>query len=162
LLYNGSFEGPLSGLPFDWQVTQGAGVTIDVVRRADNSDQHALMVDFQYGRVDYHGVAQLVVLSPGNYQFTGKYKGSLAGPRGLKWRVACAEATTVPIAESPMIIGAVADWRTVELNFTVPPTGCRAQYVRLDLDARTFSEQLVSGSMLFDELHISRVQSPRT
>jgi hypothetical protein len=38
----------------------------------------------------------------------------------------------------------------------VPPTGCPAQYIRLDLDARMASEQLVTGSMMFTNLELSR------
>ena len=160
LLFNGGFESPPSGLPFDWQIKQGSGVTIDIVPRADKGGGHALLVDFQFGRVDYHSVTQLVMLSPGTYEFSGDYKGTLDGQRGLKWRVVCAEANAAPIGESPMIMGLVPGWRSVGFTFTVPAAGCGAQYVRLDLDARTQSEELVSGSMLFDDLRISRVTNP--
>ena len=158
LLFNGNFDVMPSGLPFDWVIRQGSGVTIEIVPKPDSNGKHALLVDFAYGRVDYHSVSQLVMLTPGTYEFKGQYKGQLLGPRGLKWRIACASGPT--IEESPMIIGMMPSWRTVAFTFTVPTTDCRAQYVRLDLDARMASEQLVSGSMMFDELQISRVANP--
>jgi tetratricopeptide (TPR) repeat protein len=162
LLFNGNFDGPLSGLPFDWEITPGAGVTLDVVPRPDKSGEHALLVDFQYGRVEYHSVTQLVMLAPGTYQFNGQYKGSLIGPRGMKWRVVCANGTLTSGGESPMITGMTPDWKNVTFTFTVPATNCPAQYVKLDLDARMASEQFISGSILFDELQISRVANPST
>ena len=162
LLFNGNFETPLSGLPFDWQIISGSGVTIDIVPRPDKNGGHALLVDFQYGRVDYHSVTQLTVLTPGTYEFKGEYKGQLIGPRGLKWRVVCAGQTDGKIGESSTVIGKVQNWTNISFSFTIPATDCRAQYVRLDLDARMASEQLVSGSMLFDELQISRVANSPT
>jgi tetratricopeptide (TPR) repeat protein len=162
LLFNGNFEGELSGLPFDWKITPGTGVTVDVVPRTDKNGGHALLVDFQYGRVDYHSVTELVMLAPGAYQFNGEYKGSLVGPRGMKWRVVCANGTVTNGGESPTIIGLTPNWQNVSFTFTVPAKDCPAQYVRLDLDARMTSEHLISGSVLFDELQISRVASPST
>jgi len=160
LLFNGSFEVAPSGMPFDWVITQGSGVTIDIVPTSDKNDGHALLVDFLYGRVDYHSVSELVRLAPGTYQFDGQYKGKLVGPRGLEWRIVCAGEANTRIGESPMISGSTSTWKQTEFIFTVPAEDCRAQYVRLDLDARMASEQLVAGSMLFDELHISRVTNP--
>jgi hypothetical protein len=162
LLFNGSFEATLSGVPFDWTIVPGSGVTIDIVPRSDKGGQHALLVDFQYGRVDYHSVTELVMLAPGDYVFTGQYKGELVGPRGLKWRVVCANGTITNGGESAMINGKTKDWRDVTFTFTVPPKDCAAQYVRLDLDARMASETLITGSMLFDDLQISRAANPST
>ena len=161
-LFNGSFEVTPSGSPFDWQIRSGAGVTVDIVPRSDKAGGHALMVDFQYGRVEFRSVTELVMLAPGAYEFKGQYKGKLVGPRGLKWRVACVggAASVAPLGESPMIIGMTPTWRAVAFNFTVPAKDCKAQMVSLDLDARMASEQLVSGSMLFDELEISRAANP--
>lgn len=157
LLYNGNFEIKPSGLPFDWVITPGVGVTVDIVPVANNNDGHALLIEFLYGRVDYHSVRELVLLPPGTYQFDGQYQGKLVGPRGLKWRLICADDASMPIGESPMISGATSTWKEIKFMFTVPATNCRAQYVRLDLDARMASEQLVSGSVLINQLHISRV-----
>lgn len=160
LLYNGNFESTPSGLPFDWTITQGTGVTIDVVPRPDQSGDHALMIDFQFGRVDYHSVTELIMLTPGTYQFSGVYKGNLVGPRGLKWRIVCASQTATNVGESGMITGSTKAWNNVTFAFTVPDKGCNAQYVRLDLDARMASEELVSGSIFFGDLQISRLAKP--
>jgi len=153
LLYNGNFATPPSGSLFDWQITQGSGVAIDI--EPADAGQQALTVDFLYGRVDYHSVNEMVMLAPGAYRFQGRYKGELIGPRGLKWRVACAE-DNAPIAESPMIGGEVPRWTDVDFTFTVPDAKCAAQYIRLDLDSRMASEQLVTGSMMFTALTIAR------
>lgn len=157
LLYNGSFEANPSGLPFDWNIPSGAGVTIDIVGRPDLPGQRALLMTFAQGRVEFRGVAQLIMLSPGNYQFKGTYRGQLTGRRGLAWRVTCAGAGKGPIGESPMIVGSAPVWKDIEFSFTVPETDCRAQLLRLELDARMASEQLVTGSIWHDELRIARI-----
>lgn len=156
-LFNGNFDITPSGSPFDWLISQGSGVTVDIVPTSDRTDGRALLVDFLFGRVDYHSVKELVVLAPGSYKFTGQYKGKLVGPRGLKWRLACAGDADTPIGESPMINGTDETWQEMEFTFTVPPTQCPAQYVSLDLDARMASEEIVSGSILFDDLQIARL-----
>jgi hypothetical protein len=155
LLFNGSFEFPPSGLPFDWSLGKGAGATVDIVQRADQAGQRALYIELGPGRVEFGGVAQTLLLAPGSYRFNGRYRGEIVGRRGLIWRVACADAEG-PLAQSPMMVGLAAGWKDIAFSFTVPASGCRAQHLRLDLDARMASEQLVSGSVWYDELAIAR------
>ncbi|HEX4410951.1 MAG TPA: hypothetical protein VH206_19450 [Xanthobacteraceae bacterium] len=157
LLFNGNFATAPSGMPFDWTITQGSGVTIDILTQPNATNQRALSVAFLYGRVDYHSVRQLVVLPPGDYQFSGQYTGTIIGPRGMKWRITCTGDSVAKIGESAMIIGVALLWKKADFNFSVPQTGCRAQFLSLDLDARMASEQIVSGAMLFDDLRITRV-----
>lgn len=159
LLFNGNFDVAPSGSPFDWAIRQGSGVSVDIVPTSGNYG-HALQVDFLYGRVDYHSVRELVLLAPGNYRFSAQYDGRLVGPRGLKWRVVCAADVQTLLGESPMIMGSKAAWQDVDFTFTVPAAGCPVQYVRLDLDARTASEELVSGSILFSAVDIAHVAAP--
>ena len=158
LLYNGGFEIAPTGSPFDWILPEGSGVTVDIESKPD-AGGHALLLNFQYGRVDYSSVAQLIMLAPGRYHFTGRFKGELVGPRGLKWRVACAETRSNRLAEGPMINGRVPSWSETGFDFTVPAQNCRAQYLSLDLDARMASESFVNGSVWFDDLQISRLAS---
>jgi hypothetical protein len=155
-LFNGSFEIAPSGLPFDWVMGGGTGITVDIAPRADEAGQRALYVELGPGRVEFDGVAQTLLLAPGTYQFKGKYRGAVIGPRGLVWRVSCAGGAGPPIGQSSMMTGQAPHWKEIEFSFTVPEAECRAQQLRLVLDARSASEQLVSGSVWYDELAISR------
>jgi hypothetical protein len=155
LLFNGDFESRPSGLPFDWVITAGPGVTIDLARRPDDAGQRALLVEFGHGRADFRGVAQYVMLSPGSYVLKGQYRGQLVGRRGLEWRISCAGADN-PIAKTAMVTGTVPEWTEFSVAFAVPDADCRAQQVRLALDARSASEQLVTGSIWYDKLQIAR------
>jgi len=155
-LFNGSFEQAPSGLPFDWVLGEGAGVTIDITERPQRDGERALYIEFGHGRVEFPRVEQLIMLAPGAYEFKGSYKAELQGKRGLVWRVACTNALNKPIGESLMAIGPVPKWKDIAFSFTIPATDCRTQQVRLELDARMASEQLLSGYIWYDELRILR------
>jgi hypothetical protein len=154
LLFNGSFETLPSGMPFDWLIAHGPGVTIDIAARPDQDGQRALFMEFGYGRVEFGRVTQMIMLAPGAYRLTGKYKGQITGRRGLEWRISCAGGA--PLGKSPMVTGGTPQWKAFEFSFTVPDADCRAQHLRLELAARSASEQLVSGALWYDELRISR------
>ena len=160
LLFNSSFEFPPSGLPFDWVISPGSGVTIDLIARPDKQKAHALSLEFGPGRAEFDGVSQLLMLPLGNYRFAGQYKGDIEGRRGLQWRLTCAAGDDAPLAESPMFLGAAPTWTDFTVTFTVPNADCRAQELRLALAARSASEQLVSGSIWFDELRVVRADQP--
>jgi hypothetical protein len=155
-LFNGSFEFAPSGLPFDWVLSAGPGVTVDIAPRPDDVGKRALYIELGPGRVEFQGVSQTLLLSPGAYRFDGKVRAEITGPRGLVWRVACAGGPDAPLGQSPMTIGAAPGWKEVKFSFTVPGADCRAQHLRLELDARMASEQLVSGYAWYDELRLSR------
>jgi hypothetical protein len=154
-LFNGSFETVPSGLPFDWVITPGSGVTIDIAPAPDRDGERALVVAFEQGRVDFRGVTQLIMLAPGKYRFNGKYTGEMIGQRGLKWRVTCAGGAM--IGESGMVAGRASTWKDLEFPFAVPGADCPAQFLRLDLDARMSSEQFASGTLWFDDLRVARL-----
>ena len=159
-LSNGDFELPAPTPPFDWLLTQGSGVTIQIAPRPDRSNQHALFMEFGPGRVESFGVTQLVLLDPGRYQFRGTGKIDVVSERGLKWRVVCAGGTT-PIGESPTLNGTGADWKDFEFSFTVADD-CPAQYVSLAFDARSASEQFITGSAWYDNLEIVTQPEPQS
>lgn len=159
-LFNGGFQLTPSGVPFDWMIGQGVGATADVVDDPERDGQRALLIEFGYGRVELPEVQQMTMLAPGTYQFKASHKGELVGKRGLVWRVACTDPPEPVIGETAMAIGSIPKWRETAFAFTVPAKNCRTQRVQLILDARMPSEQLVSGSVWYDDLRITRADRP--
>jgi hypothetical protein len=157
-LFNGSFELAPSGLPFDWSIGGGKGATAEIAERPDRPGERALLVALGPGRVELSGAEQTLMLAPGAYRLQASYRGELVGPRGLVWRIACADSGGPPLGQSPMILGAAPAWKEIEAAFTVPETGCRVQRLRLSLDARMPSEQLVSGAIWLDDVRIARTE----
>ncbi len=155
LLFNGGFEMVPSGLPFDWVFSPGGGVTIDRSLRKDREREHGLFIEFGYGRVDFRSVKQMTMLPPGTYRLSGQYLSQISAKRGLVWRVTCDRDRT--LGETPMILGVSRTWKEFSALITVPDSGCRSQTVRLDHDARSASEQLITGSVWFDDIQIVRV-----
>jgi hypothetical protein len=153
-LFNGDFEVVPTGLPFDWTFSTESGATIEIAERTDEEGGHALFLEFGVGRVEDLSVSQLVILPPGDYQFEGTYKADIVSQRGLQWRVVCKSSQV--IGEGPMVIGAKSDWSDFKFSFTVPATSCPAQTVELGFNARSASEQFISGSVWFDDLKIAR------
>jgi len=95
-----------------------------------------------------------LVLSPGRYQFSGKYDADVVSQRSLQWRITCKGKAPVQVAESPLVKGSKAGWQDFSVSFAVPETDCPAQVVQLVFDARWASEQFISGSIWYDDLQI--------
>ncbi len=157
-IYNGKFTYPPSEVPFDWRLTQGVGYTADIAEWPGGGGDRALQIQFSEGRVEAMNIAQTIVLRPGQYTLRGRYLGSAIGPRGLNWSIHCRD-TWINVGESPPVQGAFADWRSFEWTFRIPDKECVAQDLRLNLAARSPSEQFVRGTIWFDDLGIRRAES---
>ena len=73
-LYNGGFDAPPSGTPFDWVLSKGTGVTVQVAAKSEKPGERALHLQFGPGRVDYREVTELIMLSPGSTNSKGNTK----------------------------------------------------------------------------------------
>jgi hypothetical protein len=156
-LVNGNFEADPTGAPFDWQFSKNPGVTIEVIARpAGEGEGKALFIKFGAGRVDFGGVSQLIILPPGSYEFRGKQKADLVSRMGLRWHIRCAGKSDEEVGQSPVVNGTDMRWADFAFSLTVPATDCPAQYIRLASEARSASEQFISGSVWFDDLEIVR------
>ena len=117
LLFNGKFDTPPSGVPFDWTIKTGSGVTVEFVATGTDS-QRGLRLEFGSGRIEFGGVVQRLVLAPGAYRLKGQYQVNMIGNRGLKWRLAC--GSKPPFAETAMVVGTSLQPKNFELSFVVP------------------------------------------
>lgn len=156
ILYNSDFNRPPSGLPFDWLIAKGSGVTIDIVPHPDHDKSHAIVIDYGQGRAGPHSVVEFVKLTAGSYRMIGRFRGELVGRRGLRWRVACVESN-ITIGESEMAIGRFPDWKLFQFDFVAPEKDCPLQSIRLELDARSASEWMASGKMWYADLKIEPI-----
>ncbi len=156
-VFNGSFENKPSGSPFDWNLPPGTGVTTAVESRADNEPGHVLAVAFTQGRAVFQPVTQTLLLSPGDYTFAVQHKGKINSTRGLIWRVVCNNKPNSPIGESSQVTGTIKEWSPITFAFSVPEADgeCPLQTLKLEFDARSASEQFISGSMSFDDVTVT-------
>lgn len=159
LLNDGSFELVPSQSPFDWAISSGAGAVVEIVEHPQAIGRKVLQITFNFGRVEFRGVSQMVMLGAGRYRLSGRYRGELKGRRGLEWHVACAGAGGKRLGQSAMFTGVAREWAAFDVLFEVRPTECAAQSVNLILAARSASEQLVTGEVLYDDLRIEAVRA---
>ena len=94
--YNGNFEAPLDGLPFNWVFADAGGAEIQITEAADRGNSHALRVQFSGARAHLGRVGQLLMLTPGDYRLELAVKASdLRTERGLVWQISCAKSGMV-------------------------------------------------------------------
>jgi hypothetical protein len=157
LLTNGNFERVPSGSPFDWRIAPGVNATADLSPRSGGR-QGAFKVTFGTGRVRFPELSQILLLPPGRYRFEGKLSGRLLGERGLRWQLSCASGTRRFIAETEMLFDGSPQWDVFGLEAEIPHLKeCKGQLLRLYHDARSASEEFISGEISFSGLQIHGV-----
>ena len=154
--YNGDFEVQPSGLAFDWVISDVAGAHTEWADAGDKHRGHALRITFANTRVAYHHIRKLMILPPGHYELSGMAKAdNLNNERGMTWRVYCAEGDKTMIAETARISG-TQPWQQFATAFDVPASGCRGQWLVLELAARVAMEEEVGGEVWFDDLAVEQ------
>ena len=156
-IYNGSFETKPSPVPFDWQLSAGGSTLVEIAAQDYLGGRSALSVEFGTGRAETRVATQFTLMPPASYRMSGHWRGEMTGRRGLIWRITCLDSPEKVIGESAMLMGTFSKWQTFDVKFTVPATGCGAQRVQLQLDARSASDRLITGKFWFDEVAVERV-----
>jgi hypothetical protein len=131
-------------------VTPLAGTSVDVVDTGDGDVGHALRVVFADRRVRFNNVAKLGLLPSGRYELKARISTDRTlGTTGLAWSVSCAEGKKQQLGATPSVSGTGGQWQSVAIVFDVPPTGCRAQWIRLvSADERLRGTALIDGVVL--------------
>jgi tetratricopeptide (TPR) repeat protein len=152
--YNGNFEAPVDGLPFNWVFDDVSRAEIQITAAPDRGNSHALRVQFSGARAHLGRVGQLLMLAPGNYrlELAGKASG-LRTERGLVWQTSCAESGVVLTETNPMM--GTAPWTDLKVKLRVPSSGCHAQWLKLIIPARTASETEIDGEGWFQNFRIT-------
>lgn len=154
LLYNSRFQYPITNLPFDWTFASIDGASIAVV---EDEKGPALSVEFYGARVSFKHVAHLLMLSPGEYSFSGLARADdLESERGLRWRINCAGRNGELLATTELL-SKTTPWRAFGMNFSVPSAGCAVQWLLLEIPARVALEADVSGRVRYVNLTIDNI-----
>lgn len=149
---NGGFNDSAAPSPFQWRLTQKAGVTAEIVADDFRQTDPAL-------RLDYNGYAtariaeQLILLSPGSYRLSAAVRAETGDPAArLAWTVTCGYRTQV-IGSFPAGPGAGAPdtWSAISGRFEVP-AACPIQWLRLETRAADRRSPTV---VWFDRITIS-------
>jgi hypothetical protein len=163
LLTNGNFEREPSGVPFDWRISEGGNAIAEAVPLASSGNERVLHVSFGTGRVKFPDVTQIIVLGPGRYRFEGRLRGRIAGKRGLRWQMSCAAGTHYVLGQTEMLMGESEEWRVFHIDAEVPKgTECVGQVLRLFHDARSASEELITGEIWFGDLKLGSILNAET
>lgn len=156
-LNNPSFSEEPSGVPFDWQVARGVNAGLEFVRLSANDAERAARFRFGTGRVKFPQMSQILLLAPGHYRFTGAFQGAIVAKRGLRWQFRCLGGKKAALAETDMIFGQPGALQDFAIEFDVPANDdCQAQQVRLFHDARSASEELITGEISLFALNLAR------
>jgi hypothetical protein len=160
LPYDGDFSIKPSGLPFEWVLASVPGARIEIVPTPAGGMGHALRVEFSGARVNFQNVFQMLLLPPGDYHLSGLVRAQdLQTSRGLWWRILCAEPPKTTLAHT-VLVSATTDWTRFGIDFRVPRNGCEAQWLLLELPARTDAEQQIAGEIWYRDLRITAGAAP--
>jgi hypothetical protein len=129
LVYNGDFAHTPGNTPFDWSVDDSEGWSAQVEQSPAPEAGMAL-------RVRYDGVStappvqEMVLLAPGQYQLSFQQMDEVGDPgQVLNWTVKCAGSGQVIDQQQPSTSAESGSWRQAGGVFSVPQSGCDAQWV---------------------------------
>lgn len=148
---NGDFSDPEAPQPFQWRLGQSAGIAAEIVPDDLRPANPAL-------RVDYNGYAtgrvaeQLVFLSPGAHHFSAAVRVEQGDPAArLDWTLTCvAGGRVVGAVPAGPSAAAANSWAAIAGRFAVP-SGCTAQWLRLETRAQDYRVQTIAW---FDDIAI--------
>lgn len=124
-IQDGGFDGWPIIPPFGWNFDSDKGGGGEITELGPGKGS-ALHVTYD-GRNDQWLVRQLLVLPPGDYRLTGRYRTATNGVS--EWRLIC-QGPPQAVAVLP-VTSTQNQWRDFALNLTIPADGCSGQMLSL-------------------------------
>lgn len=156
LLYNGKFDLPVNDSPFNWLVARSRAASLRIADLPGEPGRHGLNVEFAGQRDYFAAVEQTLALLPGRYRLTGRFMpDDFRNSRGLVWRIYCGPPHPSRLSETERLLPGPVAWQSFSLDFEIPASDCRSQYLRLELPARISAEMSATGGVWFSDLAIN-------
>jgi hypothetical protein len=150
-VYDGDFERPPGGTPFDWSLASGVGWTASIGASPGGARGAALNVEYD-GVSPPQPLRQLLVLSPGAYRLSGRFLSEQGSAAPLfEWTLACVGEGQI-LATAPSPPGPAGVWRSFSAAAVVPAEGCPAQWLALKSQP---APERADVSVWYDQLAIS-------
>lgn len=127
LLYDAGFAGLPGGPPFNWTLRTEGSLSSEISQAPDGSN--ALHLEYPEARGQVL-TAQLMVLPPGTYAFSGELTSDGTRPLELSWNLKCLDDdSSIMTLRHGWASGA---WQAFRQGLTVPQSGCAAQQLTLE------------------------------
>jgi hypothetical protein len=153
IVVDGDFDQSTGVEPFNWQIQQVPGATVDISAGVPSSRGKALRVAYEgFGATGL--VQQLLVLPAGRVSLMGLVLDETPNAsEDLAWHLYCRFGNRV-IKPNAVNYSPPGDdgWRQFSQTFVIP-SGCDGQWLRLDVPV---ANQRVSATLWFDDLVISQ------
>ncbi len=134
-IYNGGFQLPLSGNPFDWRIRPQTGVSFELNTLANiageslaSTPEQSLSIRFLDTPIQFNNIEQLIRLAPGKYNFTVDYSAlDLKTPKPLQLVMRCV-GDNRSLASMSFEQGSIEE-RTDSIPVQVPTQDCALQRI---------------------------------
>jgi Tfp pilus assembly protein PilF len=155
LVRNSGFEDEIDGVGFGWRNAATPGAFTDIEPGAGSDGSRAAHTHFIGRPAPGGNLRQPLFLGPGRYRMSVRVRAdALQSDQGLVWGVRCDRGAQ--IAASGPIQGSFG-WKTVAVDFEVPPGDCQGQWLELRNPAVRGSAQQVQGDLWTDNIAITPV-----
>jgi len=151
-LYNGDFEYPPSGSPFDWSIESTDDVEAALDSHTAHTGQFSLRIAFQgQENINFHHVSQTVFVTPGKYRLEAYVRSDgITTDQGLAFHIYDAESSSRLDIKTSQITGTTG-WRKVEQTFVVPPTSHLLQ-IQLIREPSLRFDNAIKGTVWIDSI----------
>lgn len=155
-VFNPEFEGPIRGIGFDWRLQEAEGVRVTQDSARPLSGHCSLRLDFDTtNNLDYRGLSQLVVLTPGTYRFRAFLRtDAVTTDQGVGFELQELDTPGQINVETPHLTG-TQDWRRLETNFVV---AARTRLILLQLTRHPSQkfDNRIKGRVWLDKVEVIR------